>query len=72
MHPIVLLHSSSGVMDEQSSGNKLLLIPILENSGAIVTKWNNKSAQLGGNILATSNVKLHNKMINILKPFEKK
>ena len=50
----------------------LPLIPILENSGAIVTKWNNKSAQLGGNILATSNVKLHNKMINILKPFEKK
>ena len=68
---------SEGLVDAVIEANLktydiLPLIPILENSGAIVTKWNNKSAQLGGNILATSNVKLHNKMINILKPFEKK
>ena len=45
------------------------LIPILKNSGACVSTWTGGSAERGGNILATSNVKLHSKMMKILKPF---
>ena len=47
----------------------LPLIPILKNSGAIVTNWNNQAAETGGNILATSNRSLHNKILKLLKPF---
>ena len=43
------------------------LIPIIEKAGGIVTTWNNGSAIQGGNILATSNRKLHNKILKILK-----
>ena len=43
------------------------LIPIIEKAGGIVTTWNNKSAIQGGNILATSNKKIHNKILKILK-----
>ena len=47
----------------------LPLIPIIKNSGAIVTNWNNQVAETGGNILATSNRSLHNKILKLLKPF---
>ncbi len=50
----------------------LPLIPIIKNSGAIVTNWKNEPAENGGNILATSNRKLHNKILQLLKPFIKK
>ena len=50
----------------------LPLIPIMKNSGANVTNWKNESAEKGGNILATSNKILHNKIIKLLKPFIKK
>ena len=43
------------------------LIPIVEKAGGFVTTWNNRSAIRGGNILATSNKKLHNKILKILK-----
>ena len=43
------------------------LISIIEKAGGIVTTWNNRSAIKGGNILATSNKKLHNKILKILK-----
>ena len=46
----------------------LPLIPIIKNSGAIVTNWKNQAAEKGGNILATSNRKLHNKILKLLKP----
>ena len=49
----------------------LPLIPIIKNSGAMVTNWKNKPAENGGNILATSNKKLHYKILNLLKPFSK-
>ena len=49
----------------------LPLIPIMKHSGAIVTNWNNEPAENGGNILATSNKKLHNKILKLLKPFAK-
>jgi fructose-1,6-bisphosphatase/inositol monophosphatase family enzyme len=50
----------------------LPLIPIIKNSGAIVTNWRNEPAEEGGNILATSNKVLHNKILKLLKPFAKK
>ena len=50
----------------------LPLIPIIQNSGAIVTNWRNEPAENGGNILATSNKVLHNKILKLLKPFAKK
>ena len=50
----------------------LPLIPIIKNSGAIVTNWRNQPAENGGNILATSNKILHNKILKLLKPFVKK
>ena len=50
----------------------LPLIPIIKNSGAIVTNWKNEPAENGGNILATSNKILHNKILNLLKPFARK
>ena len=43
------------------------LIPIIKSAGGIVTTWNNGSAVKGGNILATSNKKLHKKILKILK-----
>jgi histidinol phosphatase-like enzyme (inositol monophosphatase family) len=43
------------------------LIPIVEKAGGIVTTWNNRSAVQGGNILAASNKRLHNKILKILK-----
>jgi histidinol phosphatase-like enzyme (inositol monophosphatase family) len=45
----------------------LPLVPIIKNSGAIVTNWKNEPAEKGGNILATSNKRLHNKILKILK-----
>ena len=50
----------------------LPLIPIINNSGALVTNWKNEPAENGGNILATSSKILHNKILNLLKPFTKK
>ena len=50
----------------------LPLIPIIKNSGATVTNWKNEPAEDGGNILATSNKLLHNKILKLLKPFTKK
>ena len=47
----------------------LPLIPIMKNSGAIITNWKNESAEKGGNILASSNKNLHNKILKLLKPF---
>ena len=43
------------------------IVPIIENAGGLITTWNNKNAENGGNILATSNKKLHYKLLKILK-----
>jgi len=43
------------------------IIPIVKNAGGFITTWNNNNAEKGGNILATSNKKLHYKLLNILK-----
>tara|TARA_B100001559_G_scaffold288037_1_gene265439 strand:- start:69 stop:869 length:801 start_codon:yes stop_codon:yes gene_type:complete len=50
----------------------LPLIPIIKNAGAIVSNWKNEPAEKAGNIIATSNRKLHNKILKLLKPFTKK
>ena len=43
------------------------LVSIIEKAGGIVSTWDNTSATEGGNILATSNKELHDKMLKILK-----
>ena len=43
------------------------IIPIVENAGGFITTWSNKNAEKSGNILATSNKKLHYKLLKILK-----
>ena len=43
------------------------LIPIIEKAGGVVSTWDNKSPINGGNILATCNKKLHQKILKILK-----
>ena len=50
----------------------LPLIPIIKNSGAIVTNWKNEPAETGGNIIASSNKALHYKILRLLKPFANK
>ena len=48
------------------------LISIIKHAGGCVSRWNNEPAEKGGNILATSNIKLHNRILKLLKPFTKK
>jgi histidinol phosphatase-like enzyme (inositol monophosphatase family) len=48
------------------------LIPIIEKAGGLVSTWNNMSAIKGGNILASSNKELHNKILKILRGSIKK
>ena len=43
------------------------LIPIIEKAGGVVSTWNNMSVKKGGNILATSNKKLHYKILKLLR-----
>tara|TARA_B100000965_G_scaffold331528_1_gene295722 strand:+ start:2698 stop:3492 length:795 start_codon:yes stop_codon:yes gene_type:complete len=50
----------------------LPLIPIIENSGGIVTTWEDQSAENGGKILASANLTLHKRIIRLLKPFSSK
>ena len=45
----------------------LPLIPIIKNSGGIITNWKNKSADKGGNILATSNKLLHSHILKVIR-----
>ena len=47
------------------------LIPIIKNSGGCISTWKNNSAEEGGNILATSNKKLHKKILKIINPIKK-
>ena len=47
------------------------MVPIVKNAGGWISNWKNDNAEFGGNILATSNKKLHEKILKILKPFIK-
>jgi len=42
------------------------LIPIIKKAGGMISTWDNESPIKGGNILATCNKKLHNKILKIL------
>ena len=44
------------------------LIPIIKAAGGIISTWRNDNAIKAGNIICSSNKKLHNKMLKILKP----
>ena len=44
------------------------LIPIIKAAGGIISTWKNDNAIKAGNIICSSNKKLHNKILKILKP----
>jgi len=44
------------------------LIPIIKAAGGIVSTWENKDAIKAGNIICSSNKKIHKKVLRILKP----
>ena len=46
------------------------LISIIEKAGGVVSTWDNQSAIKGGNILATSNKKLHSIILKILNSYK--
>ena len=65
---------AEGKVDAVIEGNLksydiLPLIPIIKNSGGIISNWKGEAAEKAGNIIASSNRKLHNKIIKLLKPF---
>ena len=47
------------------------LIPIIKNAGGCVSNWKGNSAAKGGNIIASSNRKLHEKILKILNNFKR-
>lgn len=47
------------------------LIPIIRNAGGSITNWTNEPAEKGGNILATSNRKLHKKLLRVINSLNK-
>tara|TARA_Y100000992_G_scaffold225312_1_gene156986 strand:- start:1155 stop:1961 length:807 start_codon:yes stop_codon:yes gene_type:complete len=47
------------------------LIPIINAAGGIVSTWNNDSAIKAGNIICSSNKKIHNKVLKLLRPVSK-
>ncbi len=44
------------------------MISIIRNSGGYISTWKNKDPKFGGNIVASSSLQLHNKIIKMLKP----
>ena len=44
------------------------IIPIIKAAGGIITTWNNKNAELGGNIIVSNNIKNHKEILKLLKP----
>ena len=48
------------------------MIPLIKNAGGYITTWNNKDPKIAGNIVVSSNVKIHKKVLKMLKPALKK
>ena len=44
------------------------MIPLIKNAGGLINTWKNKDAKLAGNIVASSNIKTHKKLLKMLKP----
>ena len=66
-------HLAEGKVDVViQCGNKIWdihpLIPIIESAGGIVSTWKNNNAAKGGNIVASANRDIQNKILKILKP----
>ena len=69
-------HLAEGKVDVViQCGNKIWdihpLIPIIEAAGCIVSTWKNTNAVKGGNIVASANTGIQNKILKILKPISK-
>ena len=69
-------HLAEGKVDVViQCGNKIWdihpLIPIIEAAGGIVSTWKNTKAVKGGNIVASANRSIQNKILKILKPISK-
>ena len=69
-------HLAEGKVDVViQCGNKIWdihpLIPIIEAAGGIVSTWKNTNAAKGGNIVASANTGIQNKILKILKPISK-
>ena len=47
------------------------LIPLIKNSGGYISTWRGKDPKIAGNIVASSNLKIHKKILKILKPLSK-
>ncbi len=43
------------------------MIPMIKNAGGYITTWNGKDAKIGGSIIASSSLKIHKKILHILK-----
>ena len=56
-------------------GNKIWdihpLIPIIKAAGGVVSTWKNTDAVKGGNIVASANNNIHNKILKMLRPITK-
>ena len=44
------------------------MISLIKNAGGYITTWKGKDARIGGSIVASSSMKLHKKILNLLKP----
>ena len=44
------------------------MIPLIKNAGGLINTWKNKDAKQAGNIVASSNIKTHKKLLKMLKP----
>ena len=69
-------HLAEGKVDVViQCGNKIWdihpLIPIIEAAGGIVSTWKNTNAAKAGNIVASANKGIQNKILKILKPISK-
>ena len=69
-------HLAEGKVDVViQCGNKIWdihpLIPIIEAAGGMVSTWKNTNAVKGGNIVASANRSIQNKILKILKPISK-
>jgi len=47
------------------------LIPIIKAAGGVISTWNNGNAIKAGNIICSSNINIHKKLLKILKPVSK-
>ena len=66
-------HFAEGKVDVViQCGNKIWdiqpLIPIIKAAGGIISTWKNTDAVKGGNIVASVNNNIHNKILKMLRP----